>query len=310
MQLLTVLAAATTVPPTVPVTRPDSGWSAWGVVVAAGVVVGLVAATQQIVASVRNRRRNAAMQRVMDLAASQLDATAVKQEVDRYTALREELKEQIDHELPREARRIYVNERLQHLSRVLADSFEEYEMLRAEQAQLAPSSPLADRLRAVIETDVLPGRRQAHRRQSRRTTLIVVLLLAGLSPLPSLPYLVIETFASPVTSSTLAVVLSVLATAALVAGLTAGALNVRVPADRRPRPTPDEWWRRGVLAGLSAVALAWGFEERQGARSGEVGFGLRQMDDNWPVRLLLLAGCVCLGLALADLVWWRARRRT
>jgi hypothetical protein len=155
----------------------------WQVVVAIGVVVGLVAGVQQIFAAVRRRRLGAAEERLLEIVATQLDADTAKQDAATYAEIRSSLRAQIEVELPAEARRLFLADRLKETARQIAREFEEYEAMEAEMGRLAPQTELDDRIRNVIETQILPPYKRQQWRERAVLVALLGLLILSISPL-------------------------------------------------------------------------------------------------------------------------------
>jgi hypothetical protein len=179
-----LILLATTASHTPPPSQPTGGNSVWKLIVAFGVVGSLIAGGQQIIASARRRRFRAAEQRVLEATAANIDAEAARHDADEARALRAELRKQVEEDVPREARRVFLLSRRDALSTQIAQDVEEYQALEAELARLEGrrSTPLDERLRAVVEASIVPtyvGRRRTDRVVV--TALIVLLVLSVIS---------------------------------------------------------------------------------------------------------------------------------
>lgn len=161
-------------------TASDPAW--WKVIVAISVVITILAGSQQLISLIQRRRLRRAEERLLEIAASQLDAESAKAEAATYEALKRTLRDQVDNELPIEARRIFISNRLEQLRESIGDQYEEYERLERELGQLASVTPLDQRIRDVISARISP----LHLRRQRRERIIVAsvgfLVLLSLSP--------------------------------------------------------------------------------------------------------------------------------
>lgn len=93
-----------------------------------------------------------------------------------------DLRSQIEVEIPRQARDAYLKERLKRVELDLSNAYREYTAIRDELSSGAVTSNLDERLRAVIETSILPERKRQERRSSVISVLLVLLFLTSLSP--------------------------------------------------------------------------------------------------------------------------------
>jgi hypothetical protein len=176
---------------------------AWKILLAVAAILGLVAAIQQLLLAWRRRRYGAAVEeRALKAAAVTLEAEAAKIDVDEWQNLRKSLRQQVEEEVPREARRVYLRSRGDALIRQIRADVGEFERLQSELAALAPTDPteLDARLRAVIETEINPV--YSHQRRTDRAVvlLLAILVLSALSPVN--PRFILYSFFDVMGSST------------------------------------------------------------------------------------------------------------
>ncbi len=115
-------------------------WSfAWGVLVALGVVVGLVAGAITVVSTLRRRKLAKAEVRVLELAVQQLDAEALQKHIERtrrdaaeLDQMKSALLEEVQRRVPEQARRVYLENRIRQLAGALEGQMAEYDALRRE----------------------------------------------------------------------------------------------------------------------------------------------------------------------------------
>ncbi|GAA3295288.1 hypothetical protein GCM10020218_076020 [Dactylosporangium vinaceum] len=131
----------------------------------------------QVVFWVQDRRTRREQQRLFEIIGNQLNAERARVEAVQSTALVAELRAQIERDLPAEARRVHLSERLQSLARSITADFEEYQQIEKEMAQTASASPLHEQVRSVVEQAILPARQMDRRRD--RFVLIMLDLLAA-----------------------------------------------------------------------------------------------------------------------------------
>lgn len=170
----------------------------WQVFAAFAIVIGLIAAIQQLAAFLTRLKTAKAERRILEIAAAQLDAEAINKSVRVARADAEKLEQtkiallaEVHDRIPRQARRIYLENRIEQLAVSIADQARELEYLQAEARALGSTTDgigvsLSPTVREAIEE---PTRR---RRSFERTVLLffaifVVLLLTPYS-LPGLIY--------------------------------------------------------------------------------------------------------------------------
>lgn len=160
-------------------TSPDL----WAMFVAVAVVVGFVAAVQQLVSWLSRRRLRRAETRLLEVAAAQLDAEESQQAAKEARARVEELLEhrrvlqrEIERRIPQEARRVYLENRMLQLASSLRSTYAEYQSAGAEISKIQSDfDPLEDDVRAGVRTLV-----DRNLRSHSRLELATVLLLAAL----------------------------------------------------------------------------------------------------------------------------------
>ncbi len=151
-------------PLTLAATGADAGTSAWEILVAAGLLIGLVAGSHQIVSALRRRGWEREHQRALELIRDSLDADDVQRELLKTRAEHDALRHQVDEELPREGRRAYLTARLEALGRQIDADVEEFEGLNHELTQLGGSVDVHPARQSRPVLTGASGRRGARRR--------------------------------------------------------------------------------------------------------------------------------------------------
>jgi hypothetical protein len=172
----------TSVPTGVNVTDP------WQIFLAIGAILGAVAALQQLIAAVAKYRRRKEEALLFQVMKDQLDAEharsqaqTAKQEAATLSEMREVLRKQIEEDVPREARRLYVEHRLSVLGREIAEQYKEYRSLQNELGSEARTQ-LDRRLAAVIEGTIVPAQVSSRRRERLILALLVAIGLFTFTP--------------------------------------------------------------------------------------------------------------------------------
>jgi hypothetical protein len=251
-------SAAKAAPPT------DTGLDLWQVVVAVGVIVGLIAGLQQLAGWVRRRRYQRAEELVLRIASQQLEAAAAKEDFAKYQALKENLRRQVEEEVPREARRVYLRSRVDALNQQIGSDVEEYLVVEQALADLERRAPatLDNRLRAVIESSIRPA--YIRRRQTDRVVLggLVALLVLTLSPINLAAQLrdLLFVLGNPDDATDSKVAFVVMLGVGLFAACGSLGARYRLSATRRLGKT--SLTTLGIAMVLATCVLAVGIEER------------------------------------------------
>jgi hypothetical protein len=153
-----------------------------------GWTVGLVAAVITIAQTLRSRRRHRAEDRAYEILNRQLDAEdaekkakTAEEKVELYQQRRLDLRRQIEQEIPNEARKAYLKNRLDGLAKSIADDFREYTKI---EQQLKDSKPALDpSIQSIIEQTLLPVRRSQRARERLVLGVVAFLALAILTPI-------------------------------------------------------------------------------------------------------------------------------
>jgi hypothetical protein len=145
----------------------------WQLVVAIGVVIGILVGLGSFVdwgSRIRNRRAN---HRVLKLVRDQLTAEDIEGRLKRLVELDRSLREQIES-LPAKADRLFLQNRMKALAESIAHDFEEYGKLEAALGTTEESPALNPIIRDVIERTMVSPQKRRDRR------LVYVLVLLGL----------------------------------------------------------------------------------------------------------------------------------
>jgi hypothetical protein len=158
----------------------------WGVFLAIAAIVGLAAGLQQLVSWVSSRRRRRAEDRLLKIVESQLRAEEAQAAAERYSTLRAELRRQVENEIPREARRIFLLNRRDRLASSITEDLQEYTAIEQELAETSDlgGSPLDERVRAVVQETIVPSQEARRRRERAVLAIVAALLLLSFSPFP------------------------------------------------------------------------------------------------------------------------------
>jgi predicted nucleic acid-binding Zn ribbon protein len=257
----------------------------WAIIVAIGVIIGLLAGIQQLWSWAATRGQRRAEERVLEIAAQQLntervkkDAEQAKKDAERYEMLRADLRSQVEREVPREARRVYLINRMDRLAASLSSDLEEYETIEQELRSLSgrSASPLDERVRAVVRGTILPSQEQRQRRERLIFVLLVVLVVLSFSPIT--PIYLIQGYFHVLGSSEVFSVTSI--ALALFFGLIVLATVFRIscsPLSRHLRSSTISSlnrlrWPVAVVGPiLGAGAILWAFYWRQRAALQDLG---------------------------------------
>lgn len=165
---------------------PSGGLTAWQVIVAVSVAITILAGTQQLFNWVTRRRYRRAEQAVLDAVAAQIDADEAHRSYERTENLLRSLRQQVEKDVPKEALRVYLQERSGVLAERLAEDAAEYEDLQARLADLTGDEPTAldARVRAVIESAIQPAATRRRRADRTLVVLLAALLILSVVPFP------------------------------------------------------------------------------------------------------------------------------
>jgi hypothetical protein len=233
------------------------GISVWGVIAVVLTILGGIAAAQQLITWLTGRRRQKALEQVLEDVADKIDAETTEKEVVRLRELAAGIRTQIDNDLPREARRVYLTNRLATIARSIGELYEEYHDIERELQSSRPASPLEGTLRASIEATIMPQYRQRERRDRQLRILLALAVALLLLPVPNdylrilffgYFYVVGEAYNYTAGSLVTAVLLAALALS--LAGMIAGR-RLRF----RDRPLPE---LRRLLLPLAAISFTIG----------------------------------------------------
>jgi hypothetical protein len=96
-----------------------------------------------------------------------------------------DLQSQINHDVPREAERIYLSNRLDSLTRTLGEQYDEYKKISDRLSVLSADSDartLSKPILQIIERAVVPGYKARERRDRQSRVLLIILLILLVIP--------------------------------------------------------------------------------------------------------------------------------
>lgn len=228
-----------------------------------GYVVGLVAGLQQLIIWMRSRRLSKAQSRAFEILNSQLNAEEAKEAASKYESMRESLRLQVEQDIPREARRVYLKNRLDRLGESLSHDYEEYSAIEQELGLASEASQLDIKIRDVVQESLLPELRTRRRRERVLVGLVGLLVLLNFLPLGQLPVVLLVALAEPNQHGYDEFILSLLFLAGLAATATIFWLSTFRPSWHIPLPTKERLifaWGIFAFTVLSAgvgVAIRW-----------------------------------------------------
>jgi len=163
---------------------PTHAIDLWTWVLAIATLLGGLAAVQQIIKSVRRRREDAALTKLLGAIADSTDADAARAELDRVLQSLETSKRALEDDVPRQARILFLENRRQALIDGITSDYRALERTSQELEALSePSLPaIADlpaSVRNAIETLVLRSE-STRGRESRMLRLLIGLLVVTL----------------------------------------------------------------------------------------------------------------------------------
>lgn len=153
-----------------------SGLSVGEAILAVATIVGGGVGLWQVLTSAAARRRNRAINRIVEGMAERIDAERESERVDQLRQLVESLEDQI-REVPAEARRLYLNDRSDALQSLIADQWQEYLAIQSELELSGLSTHLDPRIQLAIDSTVMPQRRDRIRREREVRVLLGLLVL-------------------------------------------------------------------------------------------------------------------------------------
>jgi hypothetical protein len=158
----------------------------WRWLLAIATLLGGLTAAQQIIKSVRRRREEAALTKLLGAIADTTDADAARAELDRVLQALDTSKRALEEDVPRQAHIMFLQNRRQALIDGISSDYRELERTSQELETLSEPSPaIADlpaSVRNAIETLVHSNERSRRRENRMLRLLIGILVITLLSP--------------------------------------------------------------------------------------------------------------------------------
>jgi hypothetical protein len=141
-----------------------------------GTIIGIAAAIQQFTSALTRRKFRRAEDSFFEAVQASRDIPSVKEEFN-------SLRSQIEVQIPRQAKEVYLAERLDQLERDLYNTYREYQRISNELPNRRVESDMDRRLREVVENSIAPARRIQERRIIYILILLFALIIVDLSPI-------------------------------------------------------------------------------------------------------------------------------
>ena len=146
-----------------------------------GTLVGIAAAVQQFTSSIRRRRFQNAEDRLLLAVESSEVISASLSQVEQYKRVKDSLRNEIETQIPKQARIAYLSNRLAQLKDDLYRTYREYESVRKELSRDQETSELDRSIRDAVSASMPPHRMQESR-NLYMLSLVIILLLSNVIP--------------------------------------------------------------------------------------------------------------------------------
>jgi hypothetical protein len=147
-----------------------------------GSAVGIVGFGTQLRTNRRRKRYEHAEEKLLEAIDSSEVIERATLEVRQYDQLKSSLRNEIETQIPKQARIAYLTDRLDQLTEDLHSVYRAYEDARRELAKEQPVSELDERIREAIELSITPARKLRERRVIYLASLVVALILFNIDP--------------------------------------------------------------------------------------------------------------------------------
>jgi hypothetical protein len=147
-----------------------------------GSMVGIIAFAMQLHTNHRRKRYERAETKLLDAIDSSDVIKQATLEVKQYEDLKSSLRNEIETQIPRQARIAYLTDRLDQLSEDLHTVYRAYEDARRELSEVQPVSELDQRIRETVELSIIPATKLRDRRNIYLASLVVALILFNINP--------------------------------------------------------------------------------------------------------------------------------
>jgi len=148
-----------------------------------GAAIGILGVSQQFTSSIRNRKYARAQEKLLRAVDSSEVISESQSKLDQYKQEEESKRIQVQVEIPKQARIVYLTNRLEQVADDLLRSYREYESVRKELDENAETTTqLSQDIRDVIST-LIPQRSMQESRYLYMLSLVILLLVFNISPI-------------------------------------------------------------------------------------------------------------------------------
>lgn len=147
-----------------------------------GTIIGIVAGTQQLFSAIRRRKFRRAEDKLLEAIEADVRIDDAKAEVERYDSLKASLRDEVETQIPKQARNAYLKDRLDQLTEDLDRTYRDYQDVRRELSQAEPITDLDRGIRDAIEASTIPGRKIRESRNFYMLALLIALVFFNGAP--------------------------------------------------------------------------------------------------------------------------------
>ena len=160
----------------------QSGISLLTVMGIIGTIIGIVAGSQQLFSAIRRRKFRRAEDKLLEAIEADVRIDDAKAEVERYDSLKTSLRDEVETQIPKQARNAYLKDRLDQLTEDLDRTYRDYQAVRRELSQAEPVTDLDRGISDAIEASIIPGRKIRESRNSYMLALLIALVFFNSAP--------------------------------------------------------------------------------------------------------------------------------
>jgi hypothetical protein len=170
-----------------------------------GTIIGIVAGSQQLFSAIRRRKFRRAEDKLLEAIEADVRIDDAKAEVERYDSLKASLRDEVETQIPKQARNAYLKDRLDQLTEDLDRTYHDYQDVRRELSQAGPITDLDRGIRDAIEASTIPGRKFRESRNFYMLALLIALIFFNGAPFHVSSYFHILSYSDESTGSSIVV---------------------------------------------------------------------------------------------------------
>ena len=154
----------------------------WGLGII-GWIVGIVSGVMSIIEQAKKKKIDKGYEELLERARCDWEGKYTEEQVKELTQQFQALKRQIEIDIPKQAKRVVLQKKIDELTESISTSYEEYKDLSSKIEDAGAITELDKSIHSSIQEEILPEHVRNKKQQKRVQIMLVVILILTLAPI-------------------------------------------------------------------------------------------------------------------------------